>query len=1178
MKIFRIIKELFSGLDLSAHRQTPDRAEDELLAMELQRRKHKRLFKGLTWMVIFIFVFQQTGFSGDMIKFSYERSPVADLLSGEREIERMNGMSAPYLIRAHRKHEQIIRSKNLVEEDMRLLLDNRSDKRGTVEDAPLKKKDGTSSGSDKRIEYTLSDYDDSDEPQQISVYSYDKGDEALKSVVSYDLRREENEWDRDDLEDVSDEDLPLVMASYHKGDYSRLTDTLKVTETVYFGKRSEEKVDYVLSDFRNGKATSVSLYVYEKDRILKEVNTYDIAVLAEPFSQVEWKRHIAENPGLWRADVKSRGRLTRRTVYEGAEGEENIVYSLSEYDGKAVPGRVECYDYSGGTMDGALTDVRAYNIKGSELGACLEDLREDRREYDHILKTKAMYTGEKDRERIDHIFGSYYRDDEDGIYRPASRTEYVYRDSTGRMERTETYCVRDGARILRRCSEFTGLRGYEDLVRRYEYEQDGKTLNSVSVFKYDLPVDSEVPHTGGDDDIYTLDRVTEYKGTDDPHDLSDAYVKTETYYDGVEDGEYVSLAFGFDMNSGDTVTRTEYDRRGEVLERVNTYRLTDPSAGYGLGTGKLVSLSVFEGEKDLEKVRYTESYDLAGTLLTRTDHSYASDGRLTDTVTSDDKGNEVSVTRYEGGEDLEKRYLSIEYDLSGGQTSRSEYTYSIIDSLQTVFTFGPDGDKVSRSSYTGVPGEENIVSSVRYDRRGEIIGTTEYLYEAGDVLTGTVVRNDRGVTVSGTVYEGPEGYERVLSAETFDLREDDDPLKKVLKTTEYIYAKNGGLVKTITVDSAGNRLSESLFEGVMGNERVRSNREYNDLGEELTRILYEYGESGALKGTVARSVPLGGMTLTRSCFEGVKGFETIDKVVNNDRDGKELSRVNYAYDGSGAISRTLMTGSDGTELSRTIYRGTKDNEKVDRVERLDLSGDVLTLARYCYSETGSLEKIVTGDTEGNRFSETDHEGDMGRERAVASRTYDRSGGLLTSTVHSYGADGALVGTVTEGYTAEDRSEKILLSRTEYEGARDLELACARKEYDRSGELLRVTDHVYASDGSLVAAETRGADGAVYSATEYSGRMGREKIEDVTEYDGAGEELTRTEYEYASDGAIDRTVVYNDADTLLSVTGYAGRKGREKIEEVTEYDGAGEELTRTEYEYASDGAIDRTHVY
>jgi len=184
---------------------------------KLVRARRWSAFKLITWLVIFIFTFQQIAYAGDRIYRKYDYSRVTNLLTGSNEYDQADRMSPGFLMAMQARHEELIRSKNLVEDDMHILLNRRNHAQNTqIADLPLKKKRGAggSSGS-KQIAYTLTDFDSADKPQQISIYNYASDGETLESVVTYDIRDiNAAKWisgDGVDVEEISEEGEAKVL-------------------------------------------------------------------------------------------------------------------------------------------------------------------------------------------------------------------------------------------------------------------------------------------------------------------------------------------------------------------------------------------------------------------------------------------------------------------------------------------------------------------------------------------------------------------------------------------------------------------------------------------------------------------------------------------------------------------------------------------------------------------------------------------------------------------------------------------------------------------------------------------------------------------------------------------------------------------------------------------------------
>ncbi|MBD3427032.1 MAG: hypothetical protein GF409_07390, partial [Candidatus Omnitrophica bacterium] len=1049
--------------------------------------RYNRSLKIFTWLLLFIFTFEQAGLAGDRVLHKYTYSVAKELLSDETEINSMGRMSMPYLLRAQKKHEQIIRTKNLIEEEAILFLDNSPRSSDYEETTPLKKKASSESAPEKRIEYTLSDYGESGSPQQISIYSYGENGSVLASVTSYDIRDvSADKWISTGLEEISEEDEARVMASFEQGDYKTLTEEMIVKKVAYSGKEGEERINYVLSSYCKGKPEEVSLYVYEKERKLTEVNTYDVSGMTSAYTNDEWKRFIEEKEDEWKQDVESKGRLTRKAVYEGESGEEKLVYAYSEYDDKEKPGRIDCYDYKS-LRAGPLRKTRAYNIRGLDIDESLDDFRAGLQSCEERLLTTTIYTGEEDKEVIDHVLGGYYPDD--GVYKPSRRTEYHY-DRNGRLHLTRTYCIKGGVRILRRCSEFRGLKGKEVVTLSYDYEIDGVTLNSASLYEYDLGPDADNPHAGGDGNKYTLDRITKYVGADDPHDLAGGKIKEESYFDGPEKDEYITYSFVFDILSENTLLRKEYLYERSKLDEVNIYRTEGSDRSYDTASGTRVSYMGYSGYEGREQLDITINYDLAGRSINNTTYIYRPDGALQRTVTKDDAGRVLSRTFYQGGGGQEKRTLTGNYDLAGNTVSRVSYEYDVTDALKMSTTTNAGGSKIYETSYRGIKGSEKSSSQTRFDLAGSVISTVEYQYNSANALSKTVSRDSSGRELSEVFYEGPENYEDVVRSEQYDLE------GGLLTVTEYVYDEAGALERTVTegfTDRERNdwrRLSKTVYAGRMGREKVREITGYDYLGNELTVTGYHYAINGALEKTLTSGAD--GMLLAETLYGGDMSFERSESSIEYDLEGTVLSDSTYIYDASGALSATETYDHLDRKIARSVYQGQKGSEKIRFLEGYDSAGGTIKTTSYDYDPDGSLSATTVYDKDGVKVSETVFRGLMNRESAYSMRSFDDEGlEVENRTFYIYDPSGALSGSFTRD------NEDNLVSETDFEGPKSREKQSISRSYDAGEALESISHYSYADNGALFKIYTNEADDQTLSSETYYRGLSGYEVSDFT---------------------------------------------------------------------------------
>ncbi|MDD3906240.1 MAG: hypothetical protein PHS46_06930, partial [Candidatus Omnitrophica bacterium] len=1157
------------------------------------------LFRAMCLILSFTFMWDQIAFAADTFSYKYKYSASKSLLPDNSQ-KSQNYIAPAYLVYAQARHEAVISQKNLVETQSNYTIQSQQPVQS--ESLVLQKKRSSSAAvSGKQVAYTLTDYDPSGKPQQIYVYTYTSGG-ALSKIASYDIRDfAEASWANSSLEKVSEDGESLVMASYTAGDYTQLSDSLKVKTIVYSGSSGSAKIEYILSDYVDGTPESVSIYEYGSSSALAEVNTYDITAVTIDFE--------ASGSNAWKGDLSTGGSLVSKAIYEGSSGEEKEAYALSDYaDG--VAGRIDCYDYN---SDDAISQTRAYNIKGLTLSDSLTDLRANSESCDQYLISKTNYTGAKGHEVVDSVLTSYYLDTSTNSYKAAYQTSYIY-NTDGHLEKTATYYIKEGAYVLSQCAEYTGLKDYEVITLSYDYAPDGATIASVSVYNYDLAVDADNSAIGGDGNKRTLDKITAYVGTSDPYDLTGAVVEGVTFYKGSEGKELKTHTFTFDITAGAITVRTDYKYVNNALTETDTYRLLDSNIGYDTAKGVLVSNTLYIGNKGYEKASGGTSYDLSGNILTTTAYQYNANGSLGTVMTFDPNGVKISLSVYSGSEGQEKITNVTSFDLSGDILTISYYSYGIANNLETTVIYNTDCIKTSETTYDGRSGCEKAISITAYDLAGAILTTTFYNYNIAGTITSTVIYDSFGAVSSETYYAGPAGYEKISYAVSFDKSQN------VLTIISYLYDVSGALTSTMTADPDGIITAISFYSGLSGYEKIASAINFDKIGNVISVTNYSYNAAGALESTV--TIDADGVITSETSYSGRKEDEKVASVTTYDKTGNILALTKYDYASSGALYSTVTYDANGIITSESVYSGLSSREKVSTVTTLDKLGTILTVTSYFYGVSGVLTEAVTCDSSGIVSSETDYSGLESQEKISLTTTYDKTGNILTITSYSYDASGALLSTVTKDsggvivsesvYSGLSGCEKVLsvitfdhiggiltttgysydasgaldstitrdadgikTSETTYSGLSDYEKTSTVTSYDKSGNILAVTNYIYTASGALANTVTCDADSIVTSESAYSGLLGEEKVSVVTSYDKSGTILTKTNYVYAFSGALTSTVTCDSSGVITSEASYSGLENREKISQVTTFDKSGNILTATAYSYASSGALINT---
>ncbi|MFH1394784.1 MAG: hypothetical protein ABIH09_01345, partial [Candidatus Omnitrophota bacterium] len=1125
--------------------------------------KYNKIFKILSCFVIFVFLFEQIAFSADRTGYRYDYSQGKSILTKKRDLDQASRMSPVYLQNAQRKHEQIIQTKNMVEENLVYFLDNRSRSESLDETMPLKRRVSTGH-SGQSIKYTLSDFDNKDQAQQISVYSYREDAQSLERMVSYDIRdMDASQWTSGKLEEISEKGEEKVLGSFIEEEYGDLCDELKLREVVYCEIDGKDKIDYSLSEFINGKATEISIYDYSGDgKILKEAKTYDVSLIFEKYNNVDLKKYMEQENQTWKNEVKNNSKLIKETVYETKDDEDRIVYALSEKDKNGLFRKLNCYDYAnnGGK---ALKSVRTYNIQGENWNDVLSDFRSNDAACRDLLTVETIYTGEKDKEVIDYVLSGYSRITGEQKYEPIERSNYTWNDRRC-LTKIDTYRINNSVEILQRTSEFSGVKGHEIIKRSYDYGADGVTLGGVNVYEYDLEKNVNNLSFCGDGNKYTLDKMTRYVGVSNPQDLTCAKKKSETYYSGLENQEDIMFSFGFNSQTGVVTTKTQYIYEEKALRKVNTYQIPGAADIAAIEKSALVACMTYGGIEGQEKAESVMSYDLNGEVLGETLYNYDANGVLQMTTTYNSVGAMVSQTVYEGHENLEKRSITKNYDLQGNMLTTTLFEHNDMDILEKSTTVDAGNTKIFETIYDNIqtPGKASLVR--HFDKTGMILSTTSYEYDSAGVLKKAVNKTPESIKLSETIYAGIEDYESVEEIKNYDLA------GELITTTKYEYLASGALNKTLTYDTEDKKLSETTYAGEMNREKVTETKSY-DLAEGLlTLTKYEYLASGALNRTVTYDTE--DRKLSETTYAGQMNQEKVTETKSYDLAGGLLTLTKYEYSANGALNQTVTYDTGDTKLSETTYTGQMNQEKVTETKSYDLAGRLLTLTKYEYQANGALNKTLTYDTGDRKLSETTYAGQMNQEKVTETRSYDLAGGLLTLTKYEYQANGALSKTLT--YNAGNKK----LSETTYTGQMNQEKVTETQSYDLAGELITTTKYEYSANGALSKTLTYDTGDRKLSETTYAGQMNQEKVTETQSYDLAGGLLTLTKYEYQANGALTKTLTYDTEDRKLSETTYTGQMNQEKVTETRSYDLAEGLLTLTKYEYQANGALTKTLTY
>jgi len=358
-------------------------------------------------------------------------------------------------------------------------------------------------------------------------------------------------------------------------------------------------------------------------------------------------------------------------------------------------------------------------------------------------------------------------------------------------------------RIIRRTVYSGDIKGEEriDYVLS-NYDEEG-VPTEVTIYDYDKLGDTNLDETRSYN-VYDLNIDFDAESDDWKNALTDDLLVRKTVYTGSEEEEKVSYMLDTyliddddDANSPNKISVYNYE--GDELREVKSYYITgidaedlideDDGAFTRIEREEyLDSISVYEGEADKEKVKYSLSYffedETTGEYVAweRKDHLY-DDGKLTETRAYDIAGLDLDTSRQEGTGVLEetaffdgdKNHERIQnsyslYDDAGVPQLRTDYIYDerVMTSTETYDIVGRPLESTvllqDRSIYEGKSGVERLFSTTSYYEDGVIFKETLNAY----------LQNSKGkyyidIATENTYSEDSDLLERKVTENTLEF-------------------------------------------------------------------------------------------------------------------------------------------------------------------------------------------------------------------------------------------------------------------------------------------------------------------------------------------------------------------------------------------------------------------------
>ena len=470
-----------------------------------------------------------------------------------------------------------------------------------------------------------------------------------------------------------------------------------------------------------------------------------------------------------------------------------------------------------------------------------------------------------------------------------------------------------------------------------------------------------------------------------------------------------------------SVTENQYDKNGNVTLAKQTVQKQDSDTvkysvtenqynAQGLLTQVTLSDGTSNGEKNITKYFYNNA-SIQTKMYTGLNSTNDSD-YMTTNYEYDAWGHLVRTTDSTGyNYDLNGNVLTST-DANGNVTTN---TYDALNRVLTANTVCSDTSK-------------NVSKSYVYDNMGRVRSKTangvqtSYQYD----IFGRVYQELSPKSFKGYFYEGISQYakEQLVGINH----------QTMYSSTQYEYdaemriaqvKESGNLTATYTYDANGNKVSETLANGVV------STYSYNGCNK-VTKLVTKSGNSDIssyeysyyLDGSDACKVrnESGIIETTSYEYDGLKRL-TEESVSN----GTTMDTYAYEYDDYG--NRSKMTAT-GTEEYETVYdyndangnytallqKETKTVEETSSATTANgLAASPTELITNSTADTGTKETVYSYDANGNQITKT-------AESKTETNTYDGLNQLIgftdgeTTASYKYNADGLRTSKTVDGKT------------------------------------------------------------------------------------------------------------------------------------------------------------------
>jgi len=609
------------------------------------------------------------------------------------------------------------------------------------------------------------------------------------------------------------------------------------------------------------------------------------------------------------------------------------------------------------------------------------------------------------------------------------------------------------------------------------------------------------------------------------------------------------------ISTGEVIKIVEYDGNGNPE--------TTTIFNYDKDNGVIV-ISVYRGDengvmidqqiKDLETGRILEEhiYNIeTGEEIQKVVYEYNEEDGTVTITTYDSNGEAIIrvIKEISTGRVLEKEYLVT------GTKTVTEYN---VDENRVIITVYVNGVKTSQTVKELIT--DRVLYKYSYDESGELIETTEYLYQENGIVLEVTHQGD----ISGRILSEVEKDSRTGRIVSKRIYHYDDEVDET--TGEIIsYAENPSWVEKVeySYDVSNDKLIITRYNETTG---VKISEEERTLTTDRLIYRFNYDENGDIESSVIEVYDAQNDRVYIITYQGdYRNYQEVDldNIDNLDSDSGIIG-VKVKDLSSGLVVEEYKFDSALNGYKHTVYEYDFENNKVN-ITVYSPDGSVIKEESKDFADSYTIEgnlyvyNIYSSD---GKLQETIYR-DINTGDIVKEISYMDNGEISTIKEYQYDIENDRVVITTYN------GDNIPLSELtkELSTGRVLE----RVEYNKYGEVEKIYSYEYLDDVVFVTVTTKDGEILYQETKDFSGRILERKnyeygyLESIIQYEYDFDNDKVTVYVYDSEGNLKQEKLFEiSTNKTLEVKNY-DEQGDISSTVVYEYDASNDEMIVKTYD-------------